>query len=445
LTGTDRTGGLPPVEMPAPVKQNPSRAIPLLSVLCILFLITTLVFGYIALKNTLLLSQIQNGESFYDREKLAYVMNIFSRYSIYDMPGYDTLTDDLISAFIARMGDKHAAYFDKDSFAAWQNDLAGSFSGIGVSISPSLDGQGLELLDVFPDSPAEKAGLAAGDILIRVGDCRYENTDEGYAAFVAAIVGEDGSSVSLTYLRGGTEYTCTATRGKVTNRSVLWHMIDEAPQKIAYIRITGFDEHTYGQFKAAVDAAEAEGATGIVFDVRNTGGGLLNTACEMLSYILPDGDIVSVHYGSESMKDYTIRCEDGRLYYENGPQSFEDGRHALNVPVAVLVNGYTASAAELFTSALRDYAAEGKMTVTTVGSLTYGKGTMQTTFSVGDQTGFKLTIAHYDPPCGQNYDGIGITPDLAVSPDPGQENTNLYRLTYATDAQLRAAVEALCR
>lgn len=437
---------MPPVSMPTPQKksQKPSRIVPVLSVLCVLFLVTTLAFGYIALKNTLLLSQIQNGESLYDREKLAYVMEIFSRYSIYDLPTRDALTDDLISAFISRMGDKHAAYFDKDSFAAWQDDLAGSFSGIGVSISPSLDGRGLELLDVFPDSPAEKAGLAAGDILIRAGECDYRNTDEGYAAFVAAIVGEEGSQVTLTYLRGTSEYTCTATRGKVVNRSVLWHIVEEAPQKIAYIRITGFDEHTYEQFKAAVDAAEAEGVSGVVFDLRNNGGGLLNTACEMLSYILPDGDIVSVHYGSEQLKDYTIRCEDGRIYYENGPKSFEDGRHVLDLPIAVLVNGNTASAAELFTSALRDYAAEGKMTVTTVGSLTYGKGTMQTTFSMGDDTGFKLTIAHYDPPCGVNYDGIGITPDLAVSPDPGQENANLYRLTYDTDAQLRAAVEALC-
>lgn len=443
MTGTDKTGGMPPVRMPAP-KQKTSRAVPILSVLCILFLVTTLAFGFIALKNSLLLSQIQSGESLYDREKLAYVMNVFSQYSIYDMPTRDALTDDLISAFIARMGDKHAAYFDKDSFAAWQDDLAGSFSGIGVSISPSLDGKGLELLDVFPDSPAEKAGLVPGDILIRAGERNYENTDTGYAAFVAAIVGEEGTEVSLTFLRGGSEYTCTATRGKVVNRSVLWHLIEEAPQKIGYIRVTGFDEHTYAQFKAAVDAVEAEGVSGIVFDVRNNGGGLLNTACEMLAYLLPDGDIVSVHYGSEQLKDYTIRCEDGRIYYENGPRSFEDGRHALNVPVAVLVNGNTASAAELFTSALRDYAADGRMTVTTVGSLTYGKGTMQTTFSMGDDTGFKLTIAHYDPPCGQNYDGIGITPDLPVSPDPGQENANLYRLTYATDAQLRAAVAALC-
>lgn len=426
------------------VQNKRSSAVTILSILCLLLLVTTIIFGLIALQNGLQLRQIRNGEGLYDREKLAFMMQVFSQFGIYDMPPSDALTDALLAAFISQTGDKHAAYFDREDFALWQSDLSGDFSGIGVVVAESLDGVGLELLDVFPGSPAEQAGLRVGDILVRLDDLTYQT--DAYAEFVAAIAGEKDTTVNFAYLRDGAEQTCTVTRGKIVNRSVLWRIVDEAPGNIGYLRITGFDEHTYGQFKTAMESLEAEGVTGIVFDLRNNGGGLLDTVSRMLAYLLPDGDIVSVHYGAEVMTDYTVRCEDGKLYLEDKTEIFEDGKHELTVPAVVLVNGYTASAAELFTAALRDYAADGLISATVVGETTYGKGTVQTTYPFGDGTGFKLTIAHYDPPCGQNYDGIGIipAPEHTVLPDEGQEDTNLYRLTYETDAPLRAAVALLC-
>ena len=172
---------------------------------------------------------------------------------------------------------------------------------------------------------------------------------------------------------------------------------------------------TLREFVDAVAAAENAGVSGLLFDLRYNGGGYLDTVAQMLAYLLPDGDISHIRYRSEALKDYDIRAKDGKMTGASATLTAEEIAHEVTLPMAVLVNGSTASASELFTSALRDYAANDEAypdfpDVAIVGSNTYGKGCLQTARSLSDGSYLKMTVGLYDPPFGENYHGVGIAP-----------------------------------
>lgn len=371
-----------------------------------------------------------------DIGKISQVLEMFDRYSVEDSPSRDELTDIMLEAALAAYGDRYAAYYTKEEFSAWQSDLSGSFCGIGV-VTLWQEGEGLLILDVFPDSPAEGAGILPGDLVIGVEGRSV--TVMGQAAAMEAIAGEEGTSLRLEVKHaGGSAATLTLTRAPVVHRSVLWSTV--AGTNVGYVRITDFNEKTYEQFKTAVKALEQAGVKGIVFDLRDNGGGTLLSVSQMLAFLLPDGDLCYVDYAASGLSDYTIRAEGDVLRFDGSTEKDGDFRHAVSLPMTVLINRNTASAAELFSAALRDYAEAGKCSVRLVGETTYGKGTMQTTHALPDGSGIKLTVAHYDPPCGVNYDGVGLAPHMEVAQAP---YTSLYLLAYADDAPLRAAVEEI--
>ena len=379
----------------------------------------------------------------YDAGLLEAALGLLDANSIFDLPDRTTLTETMIEAAISAMGDRYGTFFTDAEYAAYSSDLAGSFVGIGVTLQKNDDGNALVLL-VHAGSPAEDAGLLAGDVLISVGGIRFA---DGYDEAFDSIVGEAGSTVEISFLRAGASMSATVTRAEVVKQTVISRIETYGTNRIGYVHITGFDGHTYEQFQNAVSGLENEGVDALIFDVRSNGGGLLSSVGKMLAYLLPDGVIAYVDYKSESLSDYTIASENG--YVRSGsasPVLYCEGGHRITVPAAVLVNSKTASAAELFTAALRDYATpefESALDVTVVGTTTYGKGTVQTTYSLGADNALKMTVARYSPPSNVNYDGVGIQPGTVVELTEEQEKISVYFRTQENDPQLCAALALL--
>ena len=379
----------------------------------------------------------------YDAGLLEAALGLLDANSIFDLPDRTTLTETMIEAAISAMGDRYGTFFTDAEYAAYSSDLAGSFVGIGVTLQKNDDGNALVLL-VHAGSPAEDAGLLAGDVLISVGGIRFA---DGYDEAFDSIVGEAGSTVEISFLRAGASMSATVTRAEVVKQTVISRIETYGTSRIGYVHITGFDGHTYEQFQNAVSGLENEGVDALIFDVRSNGGGLLSSVGKMLAYLLPDGVIAYVDYKSESLSDYTIASENG--YVRSGsasPVLYCEGGHRITVPAAVLVNSKTASAAELFTAALRDYATpefESALDVTVVGTTTYGKGTVQTTYSLGADNALKMTVARYSPPSNVNYDGVGIEPGTVVELTEEQEKISVYLRTQENDPQLCAALALL--
>ena len=368
----------------------------------------------------------------------------------------EALVTAVLRAYVDATGDDYAEYFTAEEY---QNQLAsqnGQMSGIGISVVNAIhkvggvEYQAIVVANVYPDSPAEEAGVMPGDVIMYVGkgeDAVLVN-DIGYTSALDRMTGEEGTECSFTVYRrapGETEDTVvniTAIRRKLVTRSVIGRVY-ELDATVGVVRITGFDNTTREQFVEAVENLKSKGCTRFVLDLRGNPGGLLTSVEDVLVYFLEEGDtIISTKNSAGKSTVTTLQVNArGQVTCGTGTLTKEDvGRYA-DLDFSVLVNRYSASAAELFTANVRDH-----QLGTVVGVKTYGKGSMQTTFSLsryGYSGALKLTTAHYFPPSGVGYDSIGITPDVevALSEEAAQYNINL--LPDRLDNQLAAAVGAL--
>lgn len=355
-----------------------------------------------------------------DYQTYAYVKELFETYYIGELGEFDEngATDSLIAAYVASTGDPYARYMNAETYAAYINDFSGNFVGIGVQVIYNEAESAIEVLLPMPDSPAEKAGIQPGDLITAVDDLTVAK--DGYAAASEAIKGEEGSTVTLTVKRGDQTFKQSLERAAVTSHSVIGELLSDS--KTGLIRIFEFDGTTPEQFASAVESLEAEGADRFIFDLRDNPGGELESVLSVLDYILPKDSLL-------------IRISDVTGEVERRSAADE---HTLDYPMAVLINDYTASAAELFTSCLRDY---NKAEV--VGVKSYGKGCMQRLFPLPNGGCVSITYRMYSPPIGENYDGVGITPDLSVELSEEAKSVHLLKLTEENDDQLKAAKELL--
>jgi len=311
--------------------------------------------------------------------------------------------DNIFKAYLEAYGDKYTVYYTPDEYKSLMESTSGTFYGIGAVCQKADDGSIL-ISEAYEDAPAYKAGIRNGDKVIKVNGEDITGMDLSVA--VALIKGEKGTDVNLTVIRNSEEKNFTVTRDKINVKTVSYHMMDN---NIGYIYVTQFDDVTTEQFKAAVDDLQNQGMEGLIIDIRNNPGGVLTTVVDMLDYILPNGLIV-----------YT-ETKDGKKTEYSG----SDG-HEINIPMAVLVNGNSASASEIFAGAMQDYE---KAQI--IGTQTFGKGIVQTIRQLTDGSAVKYTIAKYFTPKGQDIHGKGVTPDQVVElPDDATE-----------DVQLNAAVE----
>ena len=317
----------------------------------------------------------------------------------------EKVTDALIHSYVSAIGDKYSVYRVPVAAEDHETETSGSFVGIGVTVIYDTESNIITVTEVNPGGGADGAGIRAGDKIVAVDGERV--SDIGYDSAVRKIRGKEGTAVNITILRGDDELTVTAIRKTVVVKSVKYSINED---KIGYIDIDSFKANTFSQFKEAVDFMEDNGAVAIIYDLRGNGGGLLASVVDMLSYIAPDKTKIA-SFSNNYM-----------------PPKYDSNPHSLSLPSVILCNKGTASAAELFTSAMRDFDEEfGYFDVTTVGVTTYGKGIMQSTYQLGDGSSLTLTVAYYNPPSGENYHGVGITPDVTVEQ------------TTTADSQLDAA------
>lgn len=363
-----------------------------------------------------------HGSDFMDRlaAKIAEVDSIFRYYYIGELDD-DTLIDAAVAGYVAGTGDKYGAYYNTESFAEFMDDLEGEVAGIGVNVIYNADYKVIEVLNVVPDSPALEAGVQPGDLIVYVGtgDERESVAEIGYYPAINKLRGPIGTHALFTVARGE-NYEETLEfdieRAKVTEITVMSHVY-ALDNSIGVIKITGFDAGTPVQFVEAVEDLQAQGCEKLIVDLRYNPGGELSSIVTTLDYILPAGPIIR------------IMDADG-----NEVQKYTSEASELDMPMAVLVNNSTASAAELFTSAVRDY---HKAAI--VGTTTYGKGCMQTTVPLSDESAVSVTYRMYNPPFSENYHGVGIVPDVEVELDEALQSKNIYKITDEEDNQLAAA------
>ena len=315
----------------------------------------------------------------------------------------ETAKDNIYKAYLSSYGDKYTMYYTADEYKALKESTNGKFYGIGAVCQLSGEG-GVLLVDVYDNGAGYQAGLRSGDRVVNV-DGR-DITDMELSSAVALIKGDKGTSVTLEVIRGTERLTFSAVRDAVEEKTVSYTLLDN---NIGYLSISQFEEVTTKQFKAAVEDLQSQGMKGLVIDIRNNPGGLLDTVVGMLKYMLPDGLIVYTEDKQGNRKEYKGQDND-----------------EFNLPLAVIVNGNSASASEIFAGAIQDY---GKGTI--IGTQTYGKGIVQTVKPLTDGSAIKFTIAKYFTPKGQDIHGKGVTPDMVVEYDTDAD----------VDTQLDAAIK----
>lgn len=334
----------------------------------------------------------------------------------YYVEDYDKeLAEELMyTGLVAGVGDPYTYYLSADSLAEQVEKNSGHFVGIGVEIYAGDDGY-IVVSSVTPGGPAEAAGILAEDKITEVDG---ESITGKTAADVSALIkGEEGTDVTLTIFRESTGEVLekTVTRQDIQVQTVSWRMMDD---NIGYISITNFRENTYSQFKEALDTLEAEGMEKLVLDLRNNTGGLVKSAHEIGEELLPEGIMVYT-MDKEGNREDTL-CDD--VYND--------------VPMVVLVNGNSASAAEILAGAIQD-TGRGEL----IGTTTFGKGLVQRLFTLPDGSGLNVTIQKYYTPNGTSIHGVGITPDYEVElPEEYAQQTNI---PAEADTQLQKAVEVL--
>lgn len=323
----------------------------------------------------------------------------------------DALQTGICQGYVGALGDPYSAYYDEEQTSALMETTQGEYGGIGVVLTQNLDTGVTTASSVYEDSPAMRAGMKDGDIIYQV-----EGRDVSGMALEeisGSIKGEKGTTVEITVLRGEEreEVTLTITRDTIQAETVKTRMLED---EIGYLAISEFDSVTLEQYREGLAELTAQGMEGLIVDLRGNPGGNLDTVCEILDLMLPEGLIVYTEDKDGNRQEFT-----------------SDEAQEVQVPLAVLVDGNSASASEIYAGAIQDYGI-GQI----VGTKTYGKGVVQTIYDLKDGTSLKLTVAEYFTPNGRNIDGEGITPDVEVT---YQRNEN----DPEADNQLDRAVETL--
>ncbi len=314
----------------------------------------------------------------------------------------------IVKGYMDSFGDPYTVYYTPEEYQALNESMSGTFSGIGVVIQKDQATGYLRVVQPYTSSPAYAAGIREEDLIMKVEDEDIAPMDLDLA--VSKIRGPEGTKVRLTVYHSATgeESEVTIERKRITVESISHEMLDNG---IGYIKMDSFDEPTYQQYMEAFEDLKAQGMKALIVDIRNNGGGLLSSVTAILDRMLPEG-IITYTETANGAKDY-IRS---------------DQNCDLDVPMAVLVNGYSASASEIFTGAMQDY-----QKAEIVGTKTFGKGIVQTIIPLQDGSAIKLTTSRYYTPNGVCIHGVGITPDHVVEWPADTEE----------DVQLQAAVDIL--
>ena len=324
--------------------------------------------------------------------------------------------EDAAAEAMVNATDRWSYYIPASEYASYLETSENAYVGVGMTIQATEDGSGFLIVDLIPDAPAAEAGIQIKDLLTRVGDTDIrEMTAEEVRNLVK---GEEGTTVSMTVFRQGTHETMFVPRRKVKTPVATYEMLAD---NIGLVTIENFDDRCAEESIAAIETLLENGAQKLIFDVRYNPGGFASELVELLDYLLPEGDLFR-----------TIRY-DGEEHMDTSDAS------CLEIPMAVLVNASTYSAAEFFAAALQEYEA-----AILVGEPTVGKGYFQTTYQLSDGSAVSLSIGKYFTPKGVSLEGVGLTPDVL---EPVKEDVAL-EIYYGTlmpdqDPQIQASIKAL--
>ena len=325
----------------------------------------------------------------------------------------DQMEDYLYYGLVAGLGDPYAAYYNEEETQSMMDSSSGNYCGIGAVFSQNLLTGVITVTKVYEGCPSYEAGLLPEDILYKVEG--EEVTGQDLTNVVTKIKGEEGTEVTLTMIRGEEEIDFTMKRQMIEVPTIEHEMLDN---QVGYIMISEFDGVTDEQFLTALEELQSQGMSSLVIDLRNNGGGSVESVCNIADALLPEGPIVYTEYKGE---ERTERSSDSAC---------------VEIPMAVLINGSSASASEILSGALQDYE---KAVI--VGTQSYGKGIVQSVFDLQDGTALKLTTAKYYTPDGNDIHGVGITPDVEI--DLPEELKSEVTLTVEEDVQLQKAIEVL--
>lgn len=319
-----------------------------------------------------------------------------------------------LKGMVASLGDPYSEYLTLEDFDALAEQTNGKFFGIGVSVSSNEEGQILVIAPI-KDTPAEKVGIKTGDLIIKVNGEPVSGND--LQAAVAKIKGDKGTSVKITIYRPSTKETkdIDVKRDEIKLETVISNTIKD----LGYIGITQFNDNTYDEFKKALNNLKEKNVKGLIIDLRGNPGGTVDSVEKIANELLPEGTIVSA------------KNRDGQVVFD-----YKSDKEYVNLPMAVLINGGSASASEILAGAIRDFKM-GKL----IGEKSFGKGIVQSVFPFPDGSGLKITTSEYFTPSGENIHKKGIKPDIEVKLPENVKGIGIEHLD--TDNQLKKAIEVL--
>lgn len=348
-------------------------------------------------------------------EKLDVLMDLVDSY-YYEDVDKEQMLESAALGLIAGIGDVYSTYYTKEDMESFNEETEGEYAGIGCQLLADPSDQMITVTRVFKGSPAEKVGMRTGDKIVYVNDVYYSAYEMDDA--VNVMRGEPGGTVKVTVLRDLETIDFEVTREIVNINYVEYDILEG---NVGYVIVYDFLGNAYEGFAEAIDAFREADVEGMIIDLRNNGGGLVDVCVEMADLILPEGVVVSMRDKYDYVEEYKVDDE----YYD--------------VPLVVLVNGYSASASEILAGAVRDYGVG-----TLVGEKTFGKGVVQSALEFTDGSGIKLTTARYYTPNGECIHEVGIEPDVEVALD--EDAVTIYginNLPHDEDAQLQGAIRLL--
>ena len=311
------------------------------------------------------------------------------------------------------LGDPYTCYYTPEEFKDLMESTSGTYYGIGAVVQQNMKTMYITIVKPYVDGPAYKAGMLPGDIIYMVDG--VDVTGMEIDKVVSMMKGPEGTVVNVSVVRDGESdpVELTITRAKIEIETIEHTMLDH---NIGLVTISSFDELTPAQFKAGIEDLQNQGMKGLIIDLRDNGGGLLDSVVEMLDYVLPDGMIV-----------YT---EDK---YGNREEFKGNDKHSVDLPIAVIINGNSASASEIFAGAMQDYKA-----ASIIGTTSFGKGIVQSVMPLTDGSAVKITVSRYFTPKGVCIHGTGIIPDVEV--ELKDELKQLVVIPHEDDNQLQVAI-----
>ena len=339
--------------------------------------------------------------------KIQELNQYIEEYYLFDYEEED-VENGIYKGLMAGLGDVYTGYYTPEEYASFMESSNGSYSGIGAMMQQDYTTGIITVVRVFDDSPSAEAGMQPGDVLYEVEG--EEVTGQDLSLVVSDLKGEEGTQVRISIVRGAEVLEMTLTRKSIQVPTVESRMIKD---EIGYIAITEFDDVTEEQFMVALSSLEMQGMKKLIVDLRDNGGGLVDVTCAILDRLLPEGLIV---YTEDKFGNRQVDRWDEENFFVCG--------------LAVLVNGNSASASEIFAGAVKDYGVG-----TLIGTKTFGKGIVQSLFPLPDGSAVKITVSRYYTPAGNNIHEVGITPDIVVEAGEDPEE----------DRQLQKAIEVLSR